>query len=192
MTIIEPNLHNLPPNLPPVHIVWNKFATLPVICDLQETLPPAEWDALIARAQAKPHSAFRLSEEVFIELPPPHWEGGDLLIYLPWQNWLVRRNKVSHWYVDMGVFRPVQDNLYTWTDLWLDVIAPEAGDRYQLLDADEFSHALRRGEMSVELAALALESLDRLVREFHARRFPLPEVREAVAFAERYRASQSR
>ncbi|MDO8669888.1 MAG: hypothetical protein Q7O66_00455, partial [Dehalococcoidia bacterium] len=60
----------------------------------------------------------------------PTWRHGDFLVYLPARNLMVRRNYVDHWYIDIGIFKPVQEGLYVWTDLWLDVVAPEPPVRY--------------------------------------------------------------
>lgn len=175
-----------------VRIAWNKQALVPVASGFADYLPPDQFHAMIRKAESAVHPSFEISPSVFVELPSPGWRGGELLVYLPKRGWLVRRNKVEHWYVDIGVFKPIQGDLYGWTDLWLDVIAPEPADRYHLLDADEFASALRHGQVSADVAAYAMESLDSLVQTIRQGSFPPPEVREAEAFEASHHKSSSR
>jgi hypothetical protein len=136
---------------------------------------------------ASAHPAFEIAPGVILEIPPPEWGHGEFLVYLPERNWMVRRNYVDHWYVDIGITKPFRDNVRGWTDLWLDVTAPEPASHYHLRDADEFAAALRDGSISVENAATAMESLNALVKTIRDGAFPVPEVRLAEAFYASYR-----
>lgn len=166
-----------------VKIAWNRFTLTPVSTDLAGQIGPEDAAWFRTKVESAPHLAVRLADDLFVEIPDPTWGGGDLLIYLPRRGWLVRRNYLDHWYIDMGIFRQFDEGLFGWTDLWLDLTAPEAATSYKLLDANEFAAALREGQVSAELAAYAMENLHRLVECFHTRQFPLPEVRRALAFA---------
>ncbi len=65
----------------------------------------------------------------------------------------------------------------------LAVIAPEPATHYHVLDLDEFAGVIRKGQMSVKLAAHAIECLHALINEVHAGQFPPVEVRQAEDFA---------
>ena len=173
-----------------VKILWNRFAKIPVEfanipmdMDFSQALKREDYAALIAKAKAAPHPAFELSPEVFVELPPEDWKHGDFLVYLPKHGWLVRRNYSDYWYIDIGLFKKIDEDIYGWTDLWLDVVAPESASSYHVLDAEEFGEAIREGRVSTELTAYALEKFDHLVRTIHDGNFPLPEVQGAENFA---------
>ncbi len=99
---------------------------------------------------------------------------------------MVRRNYVDYWYIDIGIFKSVQNELYAWTDLWLDVVTPEPPTRYEVLDAEELAAALRQNEVSVENAALALESLHRLLGLLHQNEQSLRDLLPEVEIAEKF------
>ena len=122
---------------------------------------------------------FEISPGAILEIPPPTWGHGEFLIYLTERNWMVRRNYTDYWYIDIGISKPYQDNIWGWTGLWLDVILPESADRYRVLDADEFAQALRSGEVCTENGSLAMDSLSALLSEIEQGRFPPAEVRLA-------------
>lgn len=167
----------------PIKIAWNKYAATPLSHDLAQVLDEPTRAAFTAKVNAAVHPAYQLSADLFVEIPAPGWGHGDLLVYLPKRGWLVRRNYQEYWYVDLGLFRQVGEGLFGWTDLWLDVVAPAEAHTYRLLDVDEFSAALRDGQISRELASYATMNLHALLDAFHRGQFPPPEVREAEAFA---------
>ncbi len=137
------------------------------------------------------HPCFRLSADVLVELPPRDWGHGDLLVYLPRQGWLVRRRYVDAWYVDIGGLEDAGGGRYLWTDLYLDVVVNEAGSAHRLLDVDEFGQALRDGLISNRAAASALEGLHRLFECIREGRFPPVGIREAEAFATKFREAHT-
>jgi hypothetical protein len=155
-----------------------------------------EFNHLAQKVAQNENSSYQLSKGVYIEIPPPTWGHGDFLVYLPSRDLMVRRNYVDYWYIDIGIFKSVQNELYAWTDLWLDVITPEPPTRYEVLDAEELAAALRQNEVSVENAALALESLHRLLGLLHQNeqslRDLLPEVEIAEKFYDQYCREKSR
>lgn len=163
-----------------VKIAWNRHAHLAPATPFSAGLTPAEWEAVLDKVRSAPHRCVQLSDDVFVEVPAPTWKHGDLLVYLPRQGWLVRTNYRDDWYVDLGFFRHLEGDLYTWTDLWLDVIAPEPATSYRVLDVDEFAEHLKNGRMAPELAAYALENLHALLELLHRGQFPPPEVRAAL------------
>lgn len=169
-----------------VKIKWDRDATIPARVPLSQALDTEEFARGVARAAAHPYPAFRIADDVFLEIPPPSWGHGEFLVYLPSHHCLVRRGYVEHWYVDIGLFKAYDAVCYRWTDLWLDVIAPEPATSYQVLDLDEFAQALRSGEISTDNAVLALDSLHRLLTLIRDGAFPMPEVRLAEAAYERY------
>ncbi len=173
---------------------WNRLAQVPVEQPFAEAVTGEEFARLVQRAAASAHPSFRLAPEVFIEIPPPSWGHGDFLVYLPARCLMVRRNYADYWYIDMGIFKPLQGDLYGWTDLWLDVIAPEPPIKYTLLDAGELAEALRRNEVSIENAALALDTLNSILTLLRGNerslRELLPEVNMAEQFYEQYRAAE--
>jgi hypothetical protein len=166
----------------PVKIAWNKFTHTRVTTDLNTVLDENQLSEFVRKAEGAKHPAYQLGDDLFVEIPAADWRHGDLLIYLPSRGWLVRRNYRAHWYVDMGIFRKATDEVYGWTDLWLDVIAPERAENYHLLDADEFASALGAQQVSVELAAYALRNLHALTEIMHDGGFPIREVRTAQQF----------
>ena len=174
----------------PVKIVWGKFATIDMESDLSEALTAQDHASLVEKAKSIANPIFQLASDVFVELPPSDWGHGDVLIYLPKRGWLVRRNYVEHWYIDIGVLRKIAPGLYNWTDLWLDVVVPESAETYRLLDADEFGLALKESSVSIELAAYAMESLNDLIQLIHSGQFPVSEVRDAERFAIEYRSNR--
>lgn len=174
----------------PVKVVWNQFVKAPHHRSADEPVPASVVEAWRESASFK-HPAFELEPDLVVELPAPEWGHADLLVYLPRRGWLVRREHTGGWYVDIGALREVQDGLYLWTDLWLDIIAPEPATRYHLLDADEFAEVLREGRISPELAAQVMEHLHALVNCLRDGRFPPEEVRRAEAFAAEQRSSSS-
>lgn len=121
---------------------------------------------------------------MFLELPPIEYTHGDLLVYLSRQGWLVRRNYVDRWYVDIGILRPVALEQYAWTDLWLDLTCSGANTDYRVLDVEEFAAALKEKRISDSLAAYALQCLGALIASVEAGTFPPPEVREAEKWAD--------
>ena len=166
-----------------VKVAWNTVTRGGSPSDLIAVLTAQEQAQLVAKAEGSTHPTFRLSPTLIVEIPPASWGHGDLLIYLPHRRWLVRRNYEAHWYVDVGILTPLHADLYGWNDLWLDVIMPEPATAYHLLDADEFALALRQGQVSPEVAALAMDTLHDLVTLIHEGQFPPPEVRRAEEFA---------
>lgn len=166
----------------PVKIAWNKCATVPITSDFSEALNFTDYTALTEKAELAPNPSFELSPEIFVEIPPSDWGHGDVLIYLPKRGWLVRRNYKDYWYIDLGIFKKIEGDLYGWTDLWLDVIAPKSASTYQVLDADEFGVALKTGNVSIELAAFAMDNFHHLVEVMHKGSFPIPEVKKAEEF----------
>lgn len=166
----------------PVRIAWNKFTHTRVSTDLNTVLDEPQVADFVHKAEGAKHPAYRLADDLFVEIPAADWRHGDLLVYLPARGWLVRRNYRAHWYVDMGIFRKAADGIYGWTDLWLDVIAPERAETYHLLDTDEFANALAANQVSVELAAYALRNLHALTEAMHGGHFPIPEVLRAEQF----------
>jgi hypothetical protein len=168
----------------PIKVAWNRFARIPAGVPFADSLPADELAAAIKGVANSAHPAFQLADDVFIEIPPPEWGHGDFLVYLPSHNWMVRRNYVDHWYIDMGLFRPFGNDLYGWTDLWLDVIAPETATVYRVLDADEFGDAMEQNQIALPNAALAMHSLHRLLMCIESSGFPLEEVRLAEQFYE--------
>ncbi len=176
----------------PVKVAWNHYARIPAGVPFAEALSAEELAAAIKGVENSAHPVFQLADDVFVEIPPPEWGHGDFLVYLPAYNWMVRRNYVEHWYVDMGLFRPFGSGLFGWTDLWLDVVAPEPATSYRLLDADEFGEAIEQSQIALPNAALAMHSLHRLLALIESDQFPLPEVRLAERFYERYRKGEAR
>ena len=73
-----------------------------------------------------------------------------------------RANRGLDWYIETDTIE-VKGNLWTVRDCYLDVAVFE-GSRYEVLDADELAQGLTAGDISVEEAARALESLNRLCR----------------------------
>ena len=174
----------------PIKVTWNRLANVPASVPFEEALTPDELERCVAQAQGSQHPAFQLAPELFIEIPPPSWGHGDFLAYLPRINCMVRRNYAAHWYVDIGIFKPYRNHLFGWTDLWLDVIAPEPAHKYLLLDADEFAQALREKAICLENAALAMDSLHHIATLLRDQEFPPPQVRQAEAFYERFRQGE--
>lgn len=66
------------------------------------------------------------------------------------------------WYIETDTIE-VKGNLWTVRDCYLDVAVFE-GSHYEVWDADELAEGLTAGEISIEEAAKALESLNRLCR----------------------------
>lgn len=166
-----------------VKVAWNKHAQVAGDALLAEVLDPGDYASLVEKANSAPYPAFELSADVYVELPAADWGHGDLLVYLPKRGWLARRNYVDHWYIDLGVFRQIEGDLYGWTDLWLDVVLPESASTYQVLDVDEFAEALRAGRVSTELAVYALENLHHLLETVEEGSFPTQDILDAQAFA---------
>ena len=172
----------------PVRIAWSQTANVPLKCELSSVLPPENYSALKTKAQGAQNPAYMITSDLFVELPPRGATHGDILIYLPTAGWLARRNYVDYWYVDVGVFRPLEGDLYGWTDLWIDVTAPESGNSYHVLDADEFGEAVLEGRVSDELAAFALESFQELVQTIHEGGFPTEDIKTALDLEEDLRS----
>jgi predicted RNA-binding protein associated with RNAse of E/G family len=86
---------------------------------------------------------------------------------LPEQAWSVSRftfhdhfkDRVD-WYIEMD-FIELEGGLWRVRDGYLDVAVWE-GSRYEVWDADELAEGMLAGEISVEEAAVALDSLNRL------------------------------
>lgn len=180
----------------PIRIGWKRLSCLPVEPALSAAMDGERVARLAQQIAQNEHSSFRLGPDLYLEIPPPTWGQGDFLAYLPARNLMVRRHDVDYWYLDVGLFRCVQDELYVWTDLWLEVIAPEPPVRYRVLDAEERAAVLRQGEVRVENAALALERLPHLQallhREGTSLRELLPEVAVAEQFVQRYQHEAGR
>lgn len=76
------------------------------------------------------------------------------------------------WYVDL-VAVDVQQNRYTFRDLYLDVIVPTDGRHYRMLDLDEYADALADGTLSLDIAIDGLRRWQRFLDQYlHADREP--------------------
>lgn len=161
---------------------------------LADAVSENELDRLAHSAMTSTHPSFQLAPGVFIEIPPPTWGHGDYLVYLPARHLMVRRNRVDYWYVDIGIFKPIETDLYGWTDLYLDVAMPEPPVRHEVLDADELADALLQGQVSAENAVLAQECMDQFLTLLEGNQRPLrevvPEVGLAEAFYQEFRAAE--
>lgn len=174
----------------PVKVSWIRCANIDEDEPFEDALDASDVLLHIARIESCPHPAFEIAPNVFIEIPDTEWAHGDFLVYLPERHWMVRRNYRSRWYVDIGIFKGYGSNLYGWTDLWLDVLAPDLARTYHVLDADEFAGALRDGDISVDNAVLALYSLNDLLTFIRNDEFPVPEIKSAEAFYDQYMADR--
>jgi len=168
----------------PIKIGWKRLSHIPVEQAISDAVDGETLAQLAQQIAQNEHSSFRLGPDLYLEIPPPTWGHGDFLAYLPGRNLMVRRNYVDHWYIDIGIFRHVQDELYVWTDLWLDVVTPEPPLRYRVLDSEELAVALRQNEVSVENAALALESLSHFLALLHRNGQSLRDLLPELAVAE--------
>jgi hypothetical protein len=74
----------------------------------------------------------------------------------------------SWWYVDVVAVDETDNGLVV-RDLYLDVMVPPSGHRFDVLDLDDLADALERGEIDLPTAATALRSaqrfLDRYLRD---------------------------
>jgi len=167
----------------PIGIAWRKGEAALVAGDLEAGLDAADFTSIRDQARRQAHGCYRLPDQVLLEIPGPDWNHGDVLVYVPEPGWLVRRNYGDYWYVDIGVVRPVADDLYCWTDLWLDVIANEGCTRYEVVDADELAQAVREKAVHTDLLVRALNSFHQLMALLRDNAFPTPQVAAAVATA---------
>jgi hypothetical protein len=77
------------------------------------------------------------------------------------------------WYVDL-VSVTVLDDVYTFRDLYVDVMVPMDGRHYRMLDLDEFADAISGGVLGVHEAADALRRWQHFLdRHLHAPREPI-------------------
>jgi Protein of unknown function (DUF402) len=77
------------------------------------------------------------------------------------------------WYVDL-ITVEVQDDVYTFRDLYADVIVPTDGRHYRMLDLDEYADAIADKTLSLEEAVDGLRRWQRFLdRYLHADRWPL-------------------
>jgi Protein of unknown function (DUF402) len=77
------------------------------------------------------------------------------------------------WYVDL-VSVAVEGDVYTFRDLYVDVMVPVDGRHYRMLDLDEFADALQDGVLGVDEAVDALRRWQRFLdRHLHAPREPI-------------------
>ena len=166
-----------------VRIAWNAFAHVPLAGELSAHVDPAAFRSFSEKVKQAVHDSYQIDEDIYVEIPAPGWSTGDLLIYCARKGWLVRRNYVDYWYVDIGFFREIDMEHYSWTDLWLDVVAPQDGRSYRVLDAGEFGNAIANDEVTRDMAAYALRSLEELLDLFHNGNFPTKEIERAEQVA---------
>jgi hypothetical protein len=77
------------------------------------------------------------------------------------------------WYVDL-VSVAVLGDVYTFHDLYVDVMVPMDGRHHRMLDLDEFADAITRGGLGTHEAADALRRWQRFLdRHLHAPREPI-------------------
>lgn len=77
------------------------------------------------------------------------------------------------WYVDLVTVERADDR-YTFRDLYIDVIVPNEGRPYRMLDLDEFADAVAEGSLSLEDAVDGLRRWQRFLdRYLHSGRWPV-------------------
>ena len=84
-------------------------------------------------------------------------------------------NGRDSWYVDL-VKVNMQDDRYTFRDLYIDVIVPTDGRHSRMLDLDEYADAIAEGTLSLEDAIDGLRRWQRFLNRYlHADRWPPTE-----------------
>jgi hypothetical protein len=104
----------------------------------------------------------------------PEPPGCAVIHYIPRSGWWFARwqhRREAHVAIDICKPARLQRNVWSYDDLWLDVIKFADG-RVRVEDEDEFNDARREGNISEEEAAVCLETLRRLEARL-ARRDPL-------------------
>jgi predicted RNA-binding protein associated with RNAse of E/G family len=164
-----------------LRVVWWKPGSLSPYKSLVEQISDEQRQKLIEAAATSEHNCISVTDDVIVETASKWWtEHFRLFIYLPKQYLLLRLCNDDSWYIDMGILWKLNSTVYVWTDLELDVITPKTGLHYNVLDIDEFAEAISVGEISMEMAVLALKSLHEVIQDIQAGRFPPSQVQEII------------
>ncbi|SFS86440.1 DUF402 domain-containing protein [Marininema halotolerans] len=94
----------------------------------------------------------------------------------------LKSGEFLYYYCDVMEMRQVGRLRYVMVDLLLDLIVYPDG-RYHLIDVDEFSHAIEKGQLKKRQQVHTLQTLDKMIRMQTNRTFIPRYIHEATMFS---------